>query len=269
MKANRCLTLALGAALLVSSCGIGSENTASGGFLGAQLGSIIGSAIGGISGGPRGSDIGTLVGMAGGAVVGAVVGNEADKANRRAADEYAAVQRSGTLEDMDQESRKSQAQTDNTFDPNNGGDDVIDFDAPAPAPAAGESRHPKIDAEVTTDASLPALEIRSIRFVSKNNDMTLCSGELAKVVVEVFNNSADDMYNVQPEVKETTGNRHIDVSAPIIVEKISSGKGIRYTAMVKADKKLKDGTVNFSVLARSISQRRCSQVKEFSVTTKR
>ena len=59
------IALALSGTLLLSGCGAGNENTASGGLLGAQLGSIIGSAIGGINGGPRGSDIGTLVGMAG------------------------------------------------------------------------------------------------------------------------------------------------------------------------------------------------------------
>ena len=75
------IALALSGTLLLSGCGAGNENAASGGLLGAQLGSIIGSAIGGINGGPRGSDIGTLVGMAGGAVVGAAVGSAADKDN--------------------------------------------------------------------------------------------------------------------------------------------------------------------------------------------
>ena len=49
MKMKKIATLTLAASLMLSGCGVGNENTASGGFLGAQLGSIIGSAIGGIS----------------------------------------------------------------------------------------------------------------------------------------------------------------------------------------------------------------------------
>lgn len=271
MKGNGLFAVVLSAALLVSGCGSISDGGASGGFLGAELGSILGSAIGGISGGPRGSDVGTIVGMAGGAVIGAVVGDAADKAQQRKAERY-----DGNYcgDDRNGNSSYDCRSYDNTgdnatsdFDPENGGDDVIQFDAPAGNTSVEE---PDVVSKLQSDSapvSASPLELRSVRFVGKGNGLELHSGELAKVVVEVYNNTPEYMYNVKPMVMETSGNKHVFVSAPIIVEKIAPGKGIRYTAMVKADKKLKDGKVHFTVCAQESAQLRKSEIREFDVTT--
>ncbi len=283
MKMKKIATLTLAASLMLSSCGVGNENTASGGFLGAQLGSIIGSAIGGISGGPRGSDIGTLVGMAGGAAAGAIIGNAADKANQQKYDEYKAQRRqmtqaqqqqSGSQQSYDNSSYNDGAGNDASgFDPNNGGDDVISFDGSDTLPktsspsAPTDACKPHSGTMMMEEAGMPALSIRNVRYVG--NGMTLSSGELAKVTVEVYNNSTRSLYNVQPTVVETTGNRHIFVSAPIIIEKIAPGKGIRYTAMVKADRKLKDGTARFKVFATEKAGATRSEAEEFCVETRR
>lgn len=245
----------LGATVAMSGCGVGNENAASGGILGAQFGSIIGSAIGGIGGGPRGSDIGTLVGMAGGAVAGAAIGGVADRAQQhryadRAADraQYAPA----VVADA----------PDGGFDPGNGGDDVIDFDGAIPS-------QPSLRVGTETPSPAPELEIRSVRFAGSGGDMAIRPDEMAKVVVEVYNNSGRSLYNVQPRVEETTGNRHIAVSAPITVEKIAPGMGIRYTAMVKTDRRLKDGTAHFRVTAVEKSGKTQSAPSEFSVHTMR
>ncbi len=276
MKMKKIATLTLAASLMLSSCGVGNENTASGGFLGAQLGSIIGSAIGGISGGPRGSDIGTLVGMAGGAAAGAIIGNAADKANQQKYDEYKAQRRQ--MAQAQQQSSSQQSYSDSNyndgggndasgFDPNNGGDDVISFDGNDTTKASESDCKPHSGTMMMEEAGMPALSIRNVRYVG--NGMTLSSGELAKVTVEVYNNSTHSLYNVQPTVVETTGNRHIFVSAPIIIEKIAPGKGIRYTAMVKADRKLKDGTARFKVFATEKAGGTRSEAEEFNVETRR
>ena len=268
MKGNGLFAVVLSAALLVSGCGSISDGGASGGFLGAELGSILGSAI---SGGPRGSDVGTIVGMAGGAVIGAVVGDAADKAQQRKAERYDGNYRGDNRNgNSSYDSRSYDNTGDNAtsdFDPENGGDDVIQFDAPAGNTSVEE---PDVVSKLQSDpapVSASPLELRSVRFVGKGNGLELHSGELAKVVVEVYNNTPEYMYNVSPMVMETSGNKHVFVSAPIIVEKIAPGKGIRYTAMVKADKKLKDGKVHFTVCAQESAQLRKSEIREFDVTT--
>ena len=80
---------------------------------------------------------------------------------------------------------------------------------------------------------------------------------------------ANTIYGVRPAVVETTHNKHIAVSAPIIIEKIAPGKGIRYTAMVKADRKLKDGTAHFKVFASEKKGGTQSSIAEFDITTRR
>ena len=294
------IALALSGTLLLSGCGAGNENTASGGLLGAQLGSIIGSAIGGINGGPRGSDIGTLVGMAGGAVVGAAVGSAADKANKQQYADY--TSRRTSARQTERNATYSQPQgmesnggydtqeygynsqnngydpQDSGFDPSNSGDDIIDFGktdatgygstaATAPQTGAASDCKPHSATLMMEEAGMPALEIRNVRYVG--NGTTLSSGELARVTVEVYNNSTASLYNVCPAVVETTHNKHIAVSAPIIIEKIAPGKGIRYTAMVKADRKLKDGTAHFKVFASEKKGGTQSSVAEFDITTRR
>lgn len=277
-------TLSLSAALLLSSCGSMNSGTAAGGFMGAQLGSILGSAIGGISDGPRGSDLGTIIGMAGGAAVGAAIGNASDKAQQNKYSQYkhesnrqSAYDSSSSYTTPDSYGNAyagTDAQ-DSGFDPNNGGDDVIyDFGGPdytgnysasqpQQSPAGGNAL------AATPAATANALEIRNPRFVDGNKDNVLSAGELCKVIFEVYNNSTGYLYDVQPVVEETTGNKRIYVSSSIHVEKIAPGKGIRYTAMVKADKKLKDGNAHFRLYAKQGRGEVTSPVSEFSIVTRR
>lgn len=271
---KKILVILLSATVLMSGCGTGNDNTAAGGFMGAQLGSILGSAIGGISGGPRGSDIGTIVGMAGGAMVGAVVGNAADKADQRRYEEYKSQRRSQRSYDntSDYSGYRSDENNDSGFDPANGGDDIIDFGdntAPMSSDNGGtlnisESCSMHIDG---LERNTPMIELRNVRFINEAGNLTLRRGEIAKIVVEVYNRTSDYIYGVQPQVVETTGNKHVFVSSPILVEKIAPGRGIRYTAMVKADRRIKDGEISFAVSAKENANQNSSETKTITVRT--
>lgn len=271
---KKILVISLSAAVLMSGCGTGNDNTAAGGFMGAQLGSILGSAIGGISGGPRGSDIGTIVGMAGGAMVGAVVGNAADKADQRRYEEYKSQRCSQRSYDntSDYSGCRSDENNDSGFDPANGGDDIIDFGdntASMPSDNGGtlnisESSSMHIDG---LERNTPMIELRNVRFINEAGNLTLRRGEIAKIVVEVYNRTSDYIYGVQPQVVETTGNKHVFVSSPILVEKIAPGRGIRYTAMVKADRRIKDGEISFAVSAKENANQNSSETKTITVRT--
>ena len=271
---KKILVISLSAAVLMSGCGAGNDNTAAGGFMGAQLGSILGSAIGGISGGPRGSDIGTIVGMAGGAMVGAVVGNAADKADQRRYEEYKSQRRSQRSYDntSDYSGCRSDENNDSGFDPANGGDDIIDFGdntASMPSDNGGtlnisESSSMHIDG---LERNTPMIELRNVRFINEAGNLTLRRGEIAKIVVEVYNRTSDYIYGVQPQVVETTGNKHVFVSSPILVEKLAPGRGIRYTAMVKADRRIKNGEISFAVSAKENANQNSSETKTITVRT--
>lgn len=242
---KKMMVWAVGATLLLSSC---SSNTGAGAYTGAQFGSILGSAIGGISGGPRGSDIGTIVGMAGGAMIGGAIGNAADQKARG---------------EMDNDYPSNSG-----FDSTNSGDDRIDFDGSDATTGNYEYKQPSSPADNVYTHSAPTVEIRNARFIDADGNDTISRGEMCKVVFEVYNNGLQPVYNVVPTVAEMTGNKHIYISQPICVEKIEAYKGVRYTVMVKADNRLKDGTIKLccSVLQNGEA---ISKVTEFNVETRK
>ena len=280
---KKSVILSLAAVMLLGGCG---SYTGSGALTGATLGSVIGSAIGGIAGGPRGSDVGTLVGMAGGAVVGGAVGAQADKQvqERREYDDarferkYREHREAATRDSGYGPRDNGGGYGDESgFDPTGSGDDVLydfqgadytgDYTATHPRDVTptvgyGEMRAPR------RTAGMP-LEVRNARFVDGNQDRRLNASELCKVIFEVYNVSQDVVTDVQPMVVETTGNKRVGISNTIHVERILPGKGVRYTAVVKAAKRLKDGTLTFRVYAVRGNGEVVSNVSEFSIQASR
>ena len=292
---KKVILLMLCSSLVMGSC---DTYTGSGAYAGGSIGSILGSAIGGLSGGPRGSDMGTIIGMAGGAVVGAVIGSQADQAQ---ADREAAYQQDraerrscypGNTRRYPTNPRNNRSSNDgenevydygNTpvtdnpeiFDSNNGGDDRLydfkgkdytgDYSAQQPTTSLPTATVEELGARFSYS---PTLEIVNARFVDDNEDNCLNRNETCKVIFEILNRGHKPVYDVVPTVVETTGNKHIFISPSIHVEKISPGSGVRYTAMVKADRKLKDGMARFcvSVIHEGKS---ISKVNEFNIPTKR
>lgn len=263
--------------LLFSSCG---TYTGSGAYVGGSFGSILGSAIGGLAGGPRGSDIGTIVGMAGGAVVGAAVGSQADQQREQRVEQrrrsrvsndnvYSHSDRNQGYQDG------SYSGSDSGFDSTNSGDDrLYDFGSSdytgnysAQQPTTSMPSSSVIDLNEKL-SYCPNLEIVNARFVDDNQDNKLNRNETCKVIFEIMNRGTQPVYDVVPTVIEATGNKHIYISPNIHVEKIDAGRGIRYTAMVKADNRLKDGTARFCVSVLH-GGKSVSKVNEFNIPTTR
>jgi len=226
---NKLVVLSFGAMLCLSSCGTYTE---AGAATGGWFGSIIGSAIGGIAGGQRGSDIGTLVGMAGGAAVGAAVGQAADKAEQKRIEEY----------------RQRR----------------IDRDEWHNHPAYGYPDSRGYDARIPDE-----LEIQRLMFMDANHDYVLTRGEEARVVFEIFNNSDKPLYRIRPNVSEINGNRHIEVSDDVMIESIAPGKGIRYTALVRADNRLRDGEAVFRICVFQGNKKIVSQTRDLRIQTRK
>ena len=68
-------------------------------------------------------------------------------------------------------------------------------------------------------------------------------------------------------VVEATGNRHIFISPGVHVEKIAPGCGIRYTALVKADNRIKVGNVKLCISVIEGNNHKISKVNEFNIAT--
>ncbi len=250
---KKIVVMSVSSLLLFSSCG---TYTGSGAYTGGTFGSIIGSAIGGIAGGPRGSDIGTLIGMAGGAAVGAAVGAAADNAQQQRYEEYQAAreQRRGAVARPQTDSQQSVRQPE--YDASGSGDDrLYGFDEAFNTTADRPSDR------------LPDLEIRNPRLLDASRDGELSRGEEARMVFEIYNNSSQPAFRVLPTVMEVTGNKHIRVSENVLVESIMPGKGIRYTATIKTDTRLKDGEAVFRIGVMQRNRDIPSQAREFRIKT--
>ena len=272
----------MGAALLVSSCTTGAG---AGAYAGSSLGSVLGSAIGGIVGGPHGSDVGTIFGMAGGAVVGGALGDAAEK--KQAQEQHEVLSRRNQRIQREKAQRRSAQQYDDTyasgnsanyvgddFDPSqmvdnsNSGDDRIDFGAPsssganatmgnapmANAPMSNASPSQSVDASRVEQIYGKAksdgkLTIRNVRFADSNGDGVLSGEEIGHVSFEIYNETAAPIYNFDPSVVEAEANKRIYISPSVRVENIMPGQGLRYTATVKADRRIKDGEIRLLVSA--------------------
>lgn len=246
----------MGAALLVSSCTTGAG---AGAYAGSSLGSVLGSAIGGIVGGPHGSDVGTIFGMAGGAVVGGALGDAAEKAQRRSAQQYDDTYASGNSANYVGDDFDPSQMVDNS----NSGDDRIDFGAPSSsganatmgnAPMSNAPSTPSVDAsrveQIYGNAKSDGkLTIRNVRFADSNGDGMLSGEEIGRVSFEIYNETAAPIYNFDPSVVEAEANKRIYISPSVRVENIMPGQGLRYTATVKADRRIKDGEIRLLVSA--------------------
>lgn len=271
---RKILTLTVMSTMLLSGCG---TYAGSGAYTGAQFGTILGSAIGGISGGPRGSDIGTIVGMAGGAIVGGAIGDAADKRAKEEMYEHRERVKERRAADKRQTRQNEYDNAyDSGFDATNSGDDrIYDFDGSdytgsytAQQPTETMPLQSAVDELAAHMEYAPHIEIRNARFVDDNQDGVISRGELCKVIFEVFNTGSSAVYNVQPTVIETSGNKHIYISPSIHIEKIYPGKGVRYTAMLKAGNRLRPGSVKIccSVLQ---GGKAISKVSEFNIETRK
>lgn len=274
---KKSLTIALSSLLILSGCDTYAGSSA---YLGSNIGAILGSAIGGINDGPRGSDVGTIIGMAGGAVVGAIIGNSADQ---RAHDEMVEHREAVKQRRMEQqqnempESNYSSNDTDNYtsgFDATNSGDDrIYDFSSSdytgnysAQEPKEQMPQNSSVEDLAQSFTYTPSIEIRNARFVDDNEDGKIQRDEICKIIFEVINRGNQPLTDVVPTVIEANGNRHIFISPSMHIESIAPGKGIRYTAVIKADNRLKEGNARFCV---SVIQggKAISKVSEFNIPT--
>ena len=254
--------------LLLCGCG---TYAGQGAYTGATFGSVLGSAIGGISGGPRGSDIGTIIGMAGGAVIGGAIGDAADK---RAHEEM--VEHREAVKQRRAEAQRREHADMSGFDESNSGDDrIYDFDGTdytgtysAQQPTETMPLQSSVEVSAGRLAYAPHIEIRNARFVDDDQDGTISRGELCKVIFEIMNTGKVPVYDVQPMVVDASMNKHIYISPSMHVESIAPGKGIRYTALVKADNRLKPGNVKIclSVLQ---GDKAISKVVEFNIPVRK
>ena len=211
--------------------------------------------------------------MTGGAVVGGAMGDAAERQQRQ--EQYEVLSRRNERIQRQKQSQGVQRQYgDDTYtygnnqdnfnpadmvDKTNSGDDRIDFGISPQNNQNGvrnsltEGQAPIASSRVEPITSgVPAtgkLTIKNVRFTDTDGDGRLNGGEIGRVVFEIYNNTQSPIYNFTPTVVEADANKRIYISPSVRVENIMPGQGLRYTATVKADRRIKDGQIRLMVSA--------------------
>ncbi|WP_449031874.1 hypothetical protein [Prevotella histicola] len=223
--------------IFLSSCG---TYAGSGAMTGGSLGSVLGSAIGGIAGGGRGSNIGTIVGMAGGAMVGATIGAKADKHNKSSI-------------------------VDNVYD----SQDNSHIDTCVSIQDRGVAPSDTVEHNVFLDnRSTPYIEITNAYLSDNNHDGVLSRNEEGKLIFDITNYGTVAVNNIQPSVVMIADEQDIQISPSINVVTIAPGKTIRYTATIKAGKKLTNGSTTFALTVLQ-GKRSICKVNKLEITTRK
>lgn len=122
------------------------------------------------------------------------------------------------------------------------------------------------DIRQSSSSNIDKLRIRNIRFIDANRDHAISSEESSQVIFEIMNEGNEPAYSVVPVVK--TDNKKLFVSPSVLVEQIGPHNGIKYTAFIKAGKRLSDGSVNIYLTVADDNGREYDY-QEFSLPTRR
>ncbi len=277
----------MGAALLVSSCTTGAGAGAyAGSSFGSVLGSAIGGIVGGPHGSDVGTIFGMAGGaIVGGAIGDATEKKQTqeqhevlshrnqhiqrEKAQRRSAQQYDddtyAIGNSRSYSNGGNNANYIGDEFDPSqmVDNSNSGDDRIDFGVPSSSGAnAPMDNTPMSNAQSSQSVDASRVEqiygnaksdgkltIRNVRFADSNGDRVLSGEEIGQVSFEIYNETDAPIYNFDPSVVEAEANKRIYISPSVRVENIMPGQGLRYTATVKADRRIKDGEIRLLVSA--------------------
>lgn len=143
-------------------------------------------------------------------------------------------------------------------DTTNSGDDRIDFDVNSSSTLPNNNPDTSVSMDAgkveqiygaNKAAESGKITIKNVRFVETAEHNVLHGGEVGKVKFEMYNETQAPIYNFMPTVIEADGNKRIYISPSVSVENIMPGQGLRYTATVKADKRIKDGEIRLLVSA--------------------
>ena len=115
--------------------------------------------------------------------------------------------------------------------------------------------------------SSSSIVISNIRFIDTNKNHVIESNEQAKIVFDIRNDSNVAIYNVTPVVN-VSGVKGIYVSPSAQISYMEPGNSIRYTAYVKAGKRIKTGQVDLNIYATD-SNGSVSRYHQFAIPTQR
>ncbi|WP_273412885.1 hypothetical protein [Prevotella aurantiaca] len=267
---KKIIVLGMTTTLLLSSC----SSFMGGTYIGGSLGSVLGSAVGGIAGGARGSDIGTIIGMVGGAAAGAAIDAQANKKTKGILHErYEQLQEN---RDIEQQDYLSETRDESGFDSTNSGDDRLygfqmepsEYPADTSVRPLQFSNEANIERLTLITKETPQIEVSNLVFTDNNGNNILSRGEEGQIAFEIHDKGTQAIGNLYPTITETANSNHFKISPSSRIDVMMPGEVVRYTATIKADKRIKSGEYNFSIAILK-DNRSISKVMELRLSTQK
>ncbi|EJW90716.1 hypothetical protein, membrane [gut metagenome] len=201
----------LSLALLCSSCRTQMAPQGLNGLAtGAAIGNTIGSAMGGLIGDSQGGWHGGYRGSALGSILGTVTGATLGYAITKPRDEKMYPQENSRYIDTPK---------------------IPEHTQPIEAPPAY--------------SPLEDLRIENIRWIDRDRDQALHAEESCKISFEIINQGRETAYHILPKVTVVNGQKRIYISPSLQIKEITPQNGIRYTATIRAGKRIKKGEAVF------------------------
>ena len=267
---KKIIVLGMTTTLLLSSC----SSFMGGTYIGGSLGSVLGSAVGGIAGGARVSDIGTIIGMVGGAAAGAAIDAQANKKTKGILHErYEQLQEN---RDIEQQDYLSETRDESGFDSTNSGDDRLygfqmepsEYPTHTSVRPLQFSNEANIERLTQTTKETPQIEVSNLVFTDNNGNNILSRGEVGQIAFEIHNKGTQAIGNLYPTITEAANSNHFKISPSSRIDVMMPGEVVRYTATIKADKRIKSGEYNFSIAILK-DNRSISKVMELCLSTQK
>ena len=108
-----------------------------------------------------------------------------------------------------------------------------------------------------------------IMFYDADDNGIISSTEDAEVEFEIRNITEGTIYDVVPVVEEIASKKRLNISPSMMIESIRPGKAVRYTAYIKANRRMKDGYTKLRISIYNGSKQLIAPRTEFEVETRR
>ena len=124
----------------------------------------------------------------------------------------------------------------------------------------------RTEKQKTIEAATPLVLMSNVHVVYSGNDEVVRRGDRCELVFDITNYSESPLINILPHIT-ISGTSHLSVSPAETITRIGVGDKIRYTAVILADNKLKNGTATISITMVGKDDTPLSRTSKLSVLT--
>lgn len=93
----------------------------------------------------------------------------------------------------------------------------------------------------------PLVEISNTRFFDENKNERINAGETCKLVFDIYNCCDEELHDIVPVVAFAQSTPNMRISPSEHIDVLAPGEGIRYTAMIQSNNKVRRGEAKIRI----------------------